>query len=138
MKDLKVTSNKIVGRVNYSVVNNELQGFFLDLSFETFAVYSKMWIYLTIRVPKHANDKNFQIEFLKTVFDVEKAIKDNQNNFFVSMIMMTLVRSAETEMKFPMQKVSEISSHQCKSSIRNFPGHLPLPQFDLQRQFHST
>jgi hypothetical protein len=108
MKDFKVTSNKNVGRVNHSVVNNELKSFFLDLSFETFAVYSKMWIYLTIRVPKNANDKNFQIEFLRTVFDVEKAFKDNQNNFFVSMIMLTLARSAETEMKFPMQKVSEV------------------------------
>jgi hypothetical protein len=106
VKEFKITPNKRVVKTNYSItLNDAVHGYSIDLTIETFVVITKMWTYFTVRIPQDENDKSFQREFIKTVYDIEKADK---NNFLISMLVRNLKESSETEIKFPIPKVTII------------------------------
>jgi hypothetical protein len=95
-------------KVNYTLFNDETHSFSYSITVETLAVLTKMWIYVTFKVPKNENDQNFQTVLVKTVIDVEKAVKGFQNNFLISMLVENYLKSSDHEIKFPMQKVISI------------------------------
>jgi hypothetical protein len=108
VKDLKISPNKSIVKINYTMHNNGVSSFTVNMTFETLEVFAKMWVYFTVRIPQDKNDNAYQKEYLKTVIDVEKAVRGIQNNFVVSLLMNSFTRAGEEPMKFPMMKVSRV------------------------------
>jgi uncharacterized protein YjaG (DUF416 family) len=107
IKDLNVSFNKKLVDFNYTIWNNDgIQTYSFNSSIQTFVVLTKLWVYATFRFPETKNDKKFSKEGIKVVIDVEKALSGIQNNFVLSKIVESIVKSFDHNMKFPLKKVS--------------------------------
>jgi hypothetical protein len=93
--------------LNYSISGNDgIHPLAFSAKAQTFAVFTKLWVYITIRIPENKDDKLFGKEGMKIVIDLEKALRGLQNNFIVSRIIEMLHKGSEQDYKFPLKKVS--------------------------------
>jgi hypothetical protein len=88
------------------MLNDGVHGCSINASIDVLAVITRMWAYVSIRVDGNEYDKNYRQEVLNTVVDVERALRGNQKNFLVAMIIQIILKSTETELNFPLKKVS--------------------------------
>jgi hypothetical protein len=105
IKDLKVVSNNNLIKINYSLKNDGVHSFSANASFESFAVLTKMWSYVTIRTPQDENDQNYQKQFMKALVNVEKAVKGIRSNAVTSKITDVFLKSSSRDLTFPLKKV---------------------------------
>jgi hypothetical protein len=91
--------------MNYSMITDEIHSSSCNMSFETLNVIVKLLVYVKIRIPENENDKNFRKEVVRTVVNVEKAMKGAHHSFFVGKIVETFANSCDREIKFPLKKV---------------------------------
>jgi hypothetical protein len=110
MRDLKVVPNKKILRMNYTLINDGTKSFSANITYQALEVFTKMWVYFSVKIPKTVDDKNYQLELFKAVIDVEKALKGAQMNFLMSLILDVFKRYSVDELKFPMRKVSEFET----------------------------
>jgi hypothetical protein len=105
------TNRKLVD-INYTISGNDgIHPLALNATIQTFAVFTKLWIYITIRIPETKEDKLFLKEGMKIVIDLEKALSGIQNNFIVSKILDMMPRGSDQDYKFPVKKVSFLKDH---------------------------
>jgi hypothetical protein len=127
IRDLKIVPNKNCFDTNVTITNNEgVRSFTANLVVNVSAVINKIWAYGTIRIPENKDDKNFRKEFTKMVVDVEKALKGAQNNFLVAKIAELTLKTADREIKFPLEKVSRNSYETIQTIKVVFTGHLSV------------
>jgi hypothetical protein len=107
LKELKVTSNKNVVKLNYTLHNDGINSFVFNLTWDHLADFAKMWIYFTVRTPLTKNDKNCRNELIKSVVDVEKVLKGSQSNSLILLVAQKLKPFIVDEFKFPLRKVSQ-------------------------------
>jgi hypothetical protein len=108
IKELNVTPNKNIVKINYTISNDGISSVSGNVTVENLAVITKMLNYFKIKIPENENDKSYQKEFLKTVIDAEKALNGVQSNILVSNLVHSFLKSGEQEIKFPIAKVSAI------------------------------
>jgi hypothetical protein len=104
--------NKKLVDLNYTIWDNEgIRTWSFNATAQSFAVFTKMWVYTTLSIPETKDDKNFRKVFLKMVVDVERALTGLQNNFLVSRLVETVLKASD-----PLKKVSltEFSSFEIK------------------------
>lgn len=88
-------------------INNDgVNSFSMNMTTELFVAINKVWIYFKINVPENEHDKSYQKTFLKTVIDVEKAIKGISGNFLVQKIGESFFEAKDFDLIFPIKKVS--------------------------------
>jgi hypothetical protein len=92
--------------MNHTLINDGFNSFTVNVTMDHLAVFTKMLIYMSYRIPESNNDRNFQKEVVKTVVDFEKSSKGLQNNFMVSKIIESFTEHVEPRMQFPLKKVS--------------------------------
>jgi hypothetical protein len=105
--DFKITFNRNLVRGNYSLFNDRIHPFLINVTFENLAVVSKMWVYLKIRAPESDDDKSYQKIFLNTVVDLDKVLKGMQKNFIVSKIFECIFDASQNQLRLPLKKVRE-------------------------------
>jgi hypothetical protein len=105
MKDLQIISNRNVVLVNHTLINDGIHSFLINITYKGVAVLTKMWGYYTIKMPRNKNDKDYKMEVFKTVVDIEKVFKGNQNNFIMTNAIKSFIKALGYELKFPIQKV---------------------------------
>jgi hypothetical protein len=106
IRDISINHNKnFVDVQNYSVHNNEITGFSLNLTADLKQNITKALVYVKIKIPEDADDGKFQKELLRTVVDAEKVLKASKTNFLVAKIVEGFVSSSSRELKIPLQKV---------------------------------
>jgi hypothetical protein len=99
--------NKQIADLNYTIFGNDgIQTLAFSATVQTFAVFTKLLVYFTFRIPDSKEDKNFAKEGMKIVFDAERAFSGLQKNFLVSKIVDMVLKGSEQEIKFPLKKVS--------------------------------
>jgi hypothetical protein len=112
VKDLIVLPNKKLLDYNYTLLNNDgIHPLAYSTSIQTFAVFTKMWAYITIKIPESKDDKNFGKEVIKVVINVEKSMSGMQNNIVISRILDMLLEGTGLDLRFPMKKVSVRVDH---------------------------
>jgi hypothetical protein len=130
MKVFTSNFNKSLVKVNYTMHNDGIHSYSINMTYESLVVIRKLWAYFTVRVPRDANDQSYQKEFIKTSIDVEKLIGGSRSNFVVSTIADICLKSAEQDIKFPLKKVSA-RSHNSFVDFFSLSGRLSTHQHDL-------
>lgn len=74
IKDLNVIVNKNLGKLHHEIVTHVNGNSYLNVTITTYAIFTKMWAYLKVRVPLHENDRDYRAVVLNTVQDVEKLL----------------------------------------------------------------
>lgn len=100
--------NKEVINITYKIYNDGVHSYSLTGVAETFGVITKVLIYVKIKVPQNEKDKSYQRELIRTIVDVEKALKGIHGNIFTKTIYESIVKSFDFEVKLPLQKVTVI------------------------------
>lgn len=95
--------------MNYTLINDGIHPYSLNVTIETLAVITKLLIYIKIRVPENENDENYQREFISTVIDVEKALRGLQKNSIVNKLIENSLKTSDVELKFPIKKVKIVA-----------------------------
>jgi hypothetical protein len=98
--------NKNLMNLTWVVVNHPQTGFVANATFYNKAVFTKMWAYLAFKAPSYDSDKEYKMEWMRTVIDLEKAFKKRQKNFLTAVLMNAFVDSLDGGMSFPTRKVS--------------------------------
>lgn len=76
----------------------------------------KLHAYVKFCVPENKDDKNFKIELLRTVVDIEKLFKGIATNF-IAKSMIEFGKVINFERKFPIKKVKVLKCWFRKLSI---------------------
>lgn len=77
-----------------------------NVTFQLFDTVNRALLYLKANAAKDRNDRDCQIELVKTVIDVEKFLKGMQGNFLVRTYLDELTKFMDFEPKFPLFPVS--------------------------------
>jgi hypothetical protein len=97
---------------NYTLWDNDgIKSYSFNVAIQTFAVFTKILGYVTIRIPETKDDETFGKEFAKIVVDLEKALAGLQNNFMVSKLVEMILKGSEQDYKFPLKKLSLSCAH---------------------------
>lgn len=101
-----VSCNYDVANLSMNVVNDGTHDTLISASAEYFAVVDKMIIQLKLNVAENEDDMNYRRELLSTTVNVQKLIKGVEGDFVVKTIMANYIKSADFELKMPINKVS--------------------------------
>lgn len=123
-----MTTNKSIFKINYTLQNDGIHPYVINYTVETLAVFTKMLVYIKVKVPSNENDQNFQKEVINTVVDVEKAFKGIQNNFIIAKVFENIIKSSNLEIKYPLRKVRKVNDVQLFIKICPISGNLSLHQ----------
>lgn len=74
--------------------------------FETYVTFTKMLIYINIRVAEDQNDKEYRRELTRTVIDLGKFMKNTQSNPILKAFINGLRKNIQFKIGYPMTQVS--------------------------------
>jgi hypothetical protein len=94
--------------VTFQLINDELLGIKLNLTYEIFEALEKMRVTLKVRLPKSEKDRDYTQDFFQTSIDVEKMFKNVHGNFMIRMITEPYFKALDVKVgKFPIPKVKK-------------------------------
>lgn len=67
---------------------------------------TKLFVYVSFRVPENENDREYRRELIRTVVDVEKVLNGLQSNPVVKGYVDNILKYVDFEVKFPARPVS--------------------------------
>lgn len=91
-----------------------------NLTFNIFENVTSCSAYIKMTTPENANDREYKLELLRTVVDVDKVFKGSQSNPLIKMFIDSILKYADFEMKFPLTVVSFLSALRLMSVLLFF------------------
>lgn len=98
--------NKNVGNWSTEFTHNEKHNCIVNLTMNSYKRILKMLVYMRVNFAENEDDHEFKRQFLRTVFDAEKGLKEAQKNFIVLSFMKNFKKYADFDFNFPFHPVS--------------------------------
>lgn len=76
-----------------------------NVTIVNFINVTKFLAYCTVRVPQNQIDREYKIQLLKTVADVDKILNGYQSNPLARAYVNNIMQFMDFEMKFPLKPV---------------------------------
>lgn len=102
----EVDSNAKIGNVTTTFTHDEKGNSIVNVTMCTFVTITKALLYLNIKVPANDLDREYRVNVLKTVIDVQKFTDGMQANLLLRPYIESLRRSLDFKIKFPFRPVS--------------------------------
>jgi hypothetical protein len=102
-----VSNNYNVANLTIKFFNDQIHDTVFNTTAEVFQVVTKFKIDYKFMMQKNEKDKNYEREFFKGNFDIERAIKGVHGNYFLRAFFENFAKSAKYELKFPFKKVND-------------------------------
>lgn len=103
--------NKQIGNATINYSHNDKGNSITNVTIVSFKTVTKILMYLKVKLAEDENDWECKREFVRTVVDVEKAVKGAQANFLIAAFMENLQRFTDFEVKLPFQPVNYVSNN---------------------------
>lgn len=103
--------------VSIKMINDGVNHTRFNSTFETKTELKKVLVYLSLSGARGNDDHDYQQEFLRTTFDLERVFGGVFSNVLAKTFMENLSTSASFQLplKFPLQPVNELSGRAIKS-----------------------
>jgi hypothetical protein len=98
-----VSSNYDVSNLTIKFFNDQIHDTVFNFTVEVFHDILKFKLDYKIMMQKNEKDKNYEREFFKGNFDIEKAMRGIQENYFLRAFFENFAKSAEYEPKKNMK-----------------------------------
>jgi hypothetical protein len=106
LTEFKVNCNYNIVKVTFQLINDELLGIKLNLTYDIFEALEKMRVTLKVRIPKSEKDRDYTQDFFQTSIDVERMFKNVHGNIMIKMITEPYFQALDVKVgKFPIPKV---------------------------------
>lgn len=102
----KTDSNPTLVKFQVAYTHNSKGQSVANVTFNNYALVTKLVAYVSFRVPESQNDREYKREIVKTVVDVEKAFKGLQSNPIVKTYAANLVKFVDFKVQLPFKPVS--------------------------------
>lgn len=99
-----------VCNVTLNYIHDDTGSSITNVTIQTFKTVAKALLYLNIRGAADKNDREYRIEFVKTVIDLGKFVLGAQNNPLLRGFIESFTRSSDFKLNFPLPPVSNRSS----------------------------
>lgn len=104
----RVTSDFNPKLVDFAIAftNNSKGASVTNLTFTTHAIIAKCVAYVRMTTPENENDRDYRLEVLRTVVDIDKVFKGSQTNPLIKMFIDSILKYADFKIQFPLKVVS--------------------------------
>lgn len=97
--------NKQFGNWSTTFTHDAKRNCIVNLTFDLYKPVLKFLLYVKVNLAEHEHDREYKREFLRTVFDFEKALNESQKNFIVLAFMKNVKKFTDFDLRFPLQPV---------------------------------
>lgn len=129
--------NKQIGNATVNYFHNDKGNSITNVTIISFKTVTKILMYLKVKLAEDENDWECKREFVRTVVDVEKAVKGAQANFLIAAFMENLQRFTDFEVKLPFQPVNYVSNNLSQFKMQLSKGNVQVCQLYFRSRLHT-
>jgi fructose-bisphosphate aldolase class 1 len=93
----------------HDIVNDGVHDSKASFTITTFQTIEKALMYIQVNIPQDEQDEKYRKMVLKTRIDMKKMIDGVNSNFVTRMLMENWMKTIDTELKYPLKPVRNIS-----------------------------
>lgn len=88
-----------------TIVHNQKKNSMTTLEFQTFVTFTKMLLYVTVKIAENQHDREYRRELVKTVIDVVRFTEATQNHPIGKLYLENLKKSIQFKVAYPLKPV---------------------------------
>lgn len=103
---VKSDFNSKIGNLSVAYKHNNKGDCVVNLTLESYVYVTKFLLYGSIRLPESKIDREYRVEIIRTVVDVEKLSKGLQSNLMIRGYVDNVMKFMDFKIEFPFKPVS--------------------------------
>lgn len=98
-------TNKKLVNASVETFNDGIHDTLLNAIIDLYKAVQNVFVDYQIRLPETPNDNNYKTVFFRSKINAKKVLQGVRGNILITLLVDTIVKSLDFELKFPMKKV---------------------------------